>query len=273
MARRFRHFGRHPDAWSRYVYLRELRHREVTFGQNPRFGDWRTMYRLSRPALGRLTGRAPEELDRLFAELDPLHAELDRALRAELAAGALMQAPLLYVLLRALEPRRVVETGVSAGFSARLMLEALRRNGRGRLVSVGLDRIALRPGAFASGTGAAERPAGWLVPDALRGPWSLRLGSSETLLPEVLAEEPGTLDVFLHDSLHLFETMTWEYAQAWAHLAPGGLLLSHDIHNNAAWPTFLRAHDLVADEELDHDLGAVRLPGGARPGERSRGAA
>jgi hypothetical protein len=55
--------------------------------------------------------------------------------------------------------------------------------------------------------------------------------------------------------------MMWEYTSAYPHLVPGGWLLSHDIHNSAAWPEFLVQKQLLTvDAELDHDLGAVRRP-------------
>jgi Methyltransferase domain len=262
--RRLTHFVRHPLLWSRYLFERELRHRDVRFEVNPRFRDWGAMYRSARPALERLTGRPRPELDGFFDELVPVHDELRRAVGTLPSAGAMMQAPLVYVLFRAARPRIVVETGVSSGYSARLILEALGRNGDGRLWSIGIAKI----GVGAMAPGAAEtvraRPVGWLVPERLRARWELRVGPSEALLEEVLAREARPLDAFLHDSLHLYDRMAAEYAQAFPRLGPGGWLVSHDIHNNAAWTDFLARERLTGDEELDHDLGVVRVPARAR---------
>ncbi|MCI4323455.1 MAG: class I SAM-dependent methyltransferase, partial [Thermoplasmata archaeon] len=180
------------------------------------------------------------------------------------SAGALMQAPLLYVLVRATKPERLIETGVSSGYSARLILEALRRNGSGRLHSIGIPKIAHgaidRPDEVA----LQQRSIGWLVTEDVRDRWSLHVGPAETLLQEVL-NDPSTsgLDLFLHDSLHLYDHMSAEYRAAWPHLRPGGYLLSHDIHNNPAWRDFLAVHHLSGDEELDRDLGIVRVPSDA----------
>ncbi len=264
--RRLYHVGRHPIAWARYLYERELRGRDVLFRVNPRFADWAPMYRVARPALERLTGRPRPELDGYFRELAPLHAELYRSVGALPSAGAMMQAPLLYVLLRAVRPRLMVETGVSSGFSARLALEAMEANGVGRLWSIGIAKIAvgtLRPELAET---VRDRPVGWLVPPRLRPRWELRVGPSEELLADVLHREARPLDLFVHDSLHLYERMHAEYELAWPCLVPGGYLLSHDIHHNAAWPELLRDHGLSGDEELDHDLGAVRVPSPAAAG-------
>ncbi|MGI0053985.1 MAG: class I SAM-dependent methyltransferase [Thermoplasmata archaeon] len=260
VGRRLHHLAAHPWLWARYLYERELRGRDVLFRVNPRFAHWGPMYRVARPALARLTGRPGAELDGYFRELAPLHRELTDSVGGLPSAGAMMQAPLLYVLFRASAPRVVVETGVSSGYSARLVLEALERNGSGRLFSIGLRKLAVGTIDAASAAGLEGRPLGWLVPDRLRPRWELRVGPSEELLEEVLAREARPLDAFVHDSLHVYERMHAEYELAWPNLLPGGLLLSHDIHHNRAWPNLLRDHALSGEEELDHDLGVVRVP-------------
>lgn len=242
----------------RYVWQREARHREVTFDTNPRFRDWAPMYRVARSGLARLTGRTIAELDATASELVPLHGQLRAEAGTLPSAGALMQAPLLYVLVRTLQPRRVIETGISSGYSARLILEALERNGAGHLDSIGIDMFGARREAGSAPDALAGRHVGWLVPERLHGRWGLHIGTSETHLPRLLAEDPAPLDLFLHDSLHQYATMKWEYETAFPAVPAGGTVASHDVHSNSAWPEFLAAHRLGGDEELDHDLGAVR---------------
>src|SRR5262249_34042922 len=138
---------------------------------------------------------------------------------------------LLYYCTRLARPEVVVETGVFDGFSSAFILKALRDNGGGRLCSVDLpartpvqastDKMAfdvLPPGA----------EPGWIVPDALRARWQVRLGPSRALLEPWLAELE-TIDLFFHDSEHTDANMTWEYGAAWPRLAPGGLLVSDDV--------------------------------------------
>jgi hypothetical protein len=260
LGRRWTHLTRHPLAWARYVWLTEVRHKEVRFIVNPRFADWGPMWRVSRAPLGRLLGTPPETLDGIFAELAPVH----RALLAEAgpvpSAGALMQAPLLYVMVRATRPHWIVETGISSGYSARLILEALQRNGDGgHLDSIGIDVFGLTKDRLDDPAGMGGRRIGWLIPPSLQSNWSLHLGTSEEHLPKLLAARTGPLDVFLHDSLHKYPTMRWEYTTAWPRIPVGGFLASHDVHANRAWPEFVGEHGLSgADEELDHDLGVVR---------------
>ncbi len=218
------------------------------------------MYDVARPALLRLTGLAPAALEAFYAELPPLHAALRQEVGRRPSAGALVQAPLLYLLVRALRPRWVVETGISSGYSARLILEALARNGAGHLDSIGVDVFGMRKDRGAPDLAEAGLHVGWLVPDRLAPWWTLHLGTSQERLPPLLAAGRGPLDLFLHDSLHQYPTMSWEYATAFPALGPGALLASHDVHANAAWADFLAGHALAHDEELDHDLGVVRLP-------------
>lgn len=268
LARELVHFGSHPIAWARYLYRHELRHREVLFRENPRFADWRPMWRVGRRGLARSMGVPPERLDPLFGELAPLHAQLVAEAGPVPSAGALMQAPLLYVLVRAQRPRWIVETGISSGYSARLMLEALRRNGDGgHLDSIGIDTFGVVAERLADPGAMRGRRIGWLVPEELKPLWTLRVGTSQERFPELLKERADPLDLFLHDSLHKYPTMRWEYESAWPRIPPGGFLASHDVHANVAWPEFVGREGLAGrDEELDHDLGVLRRPPSGAPG-------
>ncbi len=262
VARRLYHFAAHPVAWLHWIRVREIGSGELYFRDHPRFLFWNPLYHVARKPLARVLGRPVAELDGYFAELAPLHRTLVGEAAEAPIAGALSQAPLLYVLARAERPRWIIETGISSGYSARLLLEALRRNGVGHLDSVGVDALALRHDAPTGGGRRPSRPVGWLVPEELRSYWTLHLGRSEEILPALVGASPGTLDMFLHDSLHQYATMRWEYATAYPALRPGGLLASHDIHASPAWPEFLAEKGITSAAELDHDLGLARRPAG-----------
>jgi cephalosporin hydroxylase len=45
--------------------------------------------------------------------------------------------------------------------------------------------------------------------------------------------------MFLHDSSHSYRHMLWEFRAFWPRLRDGGLLVSHDVHMNAAFPEFV----------------------------------
>ncbi len=157
------------------------------------------------------------------------------------------RGPILYTLVRAIKPKSVVETGVASGSSSWLILEALDRNRLGTLNSIDLPSTEwsnigyhqVDPVALPTG-----KQTGWLVPNSLRGRWTLHLGDTRALLPAVLAKL-GHIDLFLHDSEHTRDTMLFEYDAALKHLGRFGVLASDDIQWNDAFDTFVSDQDLI----------------------------
>ena len=135
----------------------------------------------------------------------------------------------LYIIARILKPEIVIETGVFEGHSSLALLLALKENNKGHLHSIDLPSPKLPPG----------KESGWIVPEHLRKRWDLRLGKSSDLLPDLL-KEVREVDIFLHDSEHSYENMYWEYKTAWRYIRKSGLLLSHDISQNAAFREFAK---------------------------------
>ena len=133
----------------------------------------------------------------------------------------------MWAVTRHLRPRVVVETGVARGFSSASVLLAMRANGVGHLYSIDLPELnMIRDGDL----GAA-------VSDDLKSRWTLLTGASKRLLPKLL-ERTGSIDVFLHDSLHTAANMTFEMETAWPALRSGGVLFVDDVDENAAFLDF-----------------------------------
>jgi hypothetical protein len=133
-----------------------------------------------------------------------------------------------YAAIRAFAPDKVVETGVASGVSTSYLLLALRENGHGTLHSIDHGDSRYLP---------SGKLPGWIVPDWLRSNWVFHLGESVSLLPKLL-QEIGPIDVFIHDSLHTYDHMLWEYRCAFPHIRPGGLLFSDDAEWNRAFSEF-----------------------------------
>lgn len=137
----------------------------------------------------------------------------------------------IWHFVRHLRPARVVETGVARGFTTRIILEAMERNGAGHLWSIDLPP-ALKP-ELCEQVGAA-------VPGCLHHRWSYVRGSSAQRLPGLLSRL-GQIDLFIHDSRHSERNVLFELDRAWAALRPGGALVVDDIDLNDGFSIFTRS--------------------------------
>jgi len=137
----------------------------------------------------------------------------------------------VYALTRWLRPAVAVESGGFIGMSSAFILKALADENlaTGRLYSLELSE---------------ECEQGALVPEELRPQFVPMRGKVEDFLQS--DELPRSIDLFLHDSSHSYKHMLWEFRQFWPRLRDGGLLVSHDVQMNAAFPEFIAntyAHD------------------------------
>jgi hypothetical protein len=211
-----------------------------------------------------LTGASAADLRRFRQELSEsslpdqlLQRGANLAITRELPQGAL-----LYLLVRAQRPERVVETGIRPGYSTAWILAALEANGSGELVSIGPGTVAGR----ASGVPAGE--VGQLVAPALRSRWTLVLGNSEERLEEVLRTS-SPVGLFFYDNGPEADRTRFELRKAWGALAPSGLLLAHHIDANPGWSEFCQWQGLPS-QLLDPGpppMGVLAVRSGrARPG-------
>jgi hypothetical protein len=127
----------------------------------------------------------------------------------------------IWCLVRHRHPRHVVETGVAHGFTSRFILEAMERNGFGHLWSIDLPQL----------DPALRARIGVAVSDDLRHRWTLIPGSSRRELP-LLLDKLGTIDMFVHDSLHTEANVRFEMDAAAKHLSAGGAMVVDDIDTN-----------------------------------------
>jgi predicted O-methyltransferase YrrM len=142
-------------------------------------------------------------------------------------------ARLAWCLVRHLLPERVVETGVARGFTSATILTALDRNGRGGLWSI--DVPPLIESELGDETGV-------VVPEDVRGRWTLVRGSSRRMLANLI-RELGSVDLFLHDSMHTTRNVSFELAAIWPNLEVGGVAVVDDVERNRGYGRFTRARD------------------------------
>jgi predicted O-methyltransferase YrrM len=137
----------------------------------------------------------------------------------------------LYALTRWRRPAVVVESGGFLGMSSAFLLKAL--------VDEGLTTAKLYSMEWSE-----DCDQGALIPHELRSQFVPLRGKVEDFVRS--DELPSFIDMFLHDSSHSYRHMLWEFRQFWRRLRDGGLLVSHDVHMNAAFPEFVAktyAHD------------------------------
>jgi predicted O-methyltransferase YrrM len=206
-----------------------------------------------------LTGATDADLKRYRGDLQrsPLPDQLLGRGAGPAYVQELPQGALLYLLVRALRPARVIETGVRPGYSTAWVLSALDDNGSGSLTSLGpgspTGRVA----------GVHEATVGQFVAPALRTRWTLVLGNTEDHLQRLLADG-GPIDLFFYDNGPDGNRAWFELRSAWQVLAPHGLLLAHHVEANPVWTEFCRWQGLVP-QILDPGpppLGALPMQGG-----------
>lgn len=130
----------------------------------------------------------------------------------------------LYGLTRWRRPNVVVESGGYLGMSAAFILKALADE---NLAEAKLYSLESSP----------DCEHGVLIPSELRSQFVSMRGRVEDFIER--DELPSRIDMFLHDSSHRYRHMLWEFRQFWKRLGDGGLLVSHDVHYNAAFAEFV----------------------------------
>jgi len=153
----------------------------------------------------------------------------------------------LYILIRLIKPKLIVETGVLWGYSSAHILKALEENNSGFLYSIDLTDSRLLSRGLTSGP---------VVPDNLKGRWELIIGKSIDKLPDLL-KKLESIDIFIHDSEHSYENMMFEYETAYESLNEGGLLISHDIEANTSFIDFCSVNNLSCFIYEDDSIGIV----------------
>ena len=165
--------------------------------------------------VAQLTGQNVDRIEQLFYEV-----ECEQSVSREFTKHAFPLHPVIYhVLVRLVQPCIVVETGVNEGWSSLFKLLAMERNKRGTLYSIDLPNadFELGPGMGRQTASLGGHDTGYRVPLSLQTRWQLQLGDAKDLLPRLL-NTLGAIDVFIHDSLHSYNHMLFEFSTAWSHL-------------------------------------------------------
>ncbi len=159
----------------------------------------------------------------------------------------------LYFIVRCAKPEIMIETGVAHGVSSWTILNAMHKNGIGKLYSIDLPNLDLK----SYNPQNIAQQSGWVVPDILRKQWELHLGPSNELLPS-LVQKLGKVDIFFHDSDHSYQNMMFEFKEVFPHLKENGLIISDDVHKNESFRDFVQTEQIVGIQFVTKGGAAVK---------------
>lgn len=161
---------------------------------------------------------------------------------------------LLYFYTRHLEPDTVVETGVSAGWSSRAILDALDKNQKGVLYSNDLPYSERAEIQEKHDTYPDREEVGILVNEALESRWELYLGPDRDNLPNILSNI-DSIDIFHYDSDKSYEGREFAMNSIQDKLHESSIVVMDDITDN----TFFR--DYVHEKGIDYSVVSSRRGG------------
>lgn len=141
-----------------------------------------------------------------------------------------VQRILIYIVTRLKKPDVCVETGVFYGGNTAFFLNALRKNGKGHLISVDLPGNLVLPDNKHQFVGDSEilpqnLDTGFLIHNNLKKNWNLVRGDSHQELPR-LNEKVG---IFMHDSDHSYEFVKKELSLIWKNLTHDAVIMVDDL--------------------------------------------
>ncbi len=190
-------------------------------------------------AVLRLHGHVEIGVQRFLAEpqLTEIEARVRRGIAYDLTdapfalahCSDMTLARLCYALVRAMQPKVLLETGVAFGVTSAFILMALDVNGQGMLHSVDLPPLGRNASKF----------VGILVPEALRGRWQLHPGSTRRVLPKLLPRV-APIDIFVHDSLHTYRTMSHDFRIVTPFLSRHAVIMVDDVDGNPAFLQWMK---------------------------------
>ena len=85
----------------------------------------------------------------------------------------------------------------------------------------------------------SKKMIGSIIPENLRDRWELVLGKSNEKLLEVF-QNIDNVEIFIHDSLHSYKNMTFEFNCAINRISNNGIIISDDILDNDAFYDFTK---------------------------------
>lgn len=150
-----------------------------------------------------------------------------------------MQRVALYVMIRLLKPEVCLETGVFYGGTTAFILNALRKNNYGRLISIDLKRSSISTEPRHHLVNDSEYipeglDVGFIVHENLKSRWELIRGNSLEEIPKITE----TINFYSHDSDHSYNFVKKEMSLVHEKLSPDAVMMVDDIDWSNAFFSF-----------------------------------
>lgn len=135
---------------------------------------------------------------------------------------------LIYSILRLNQPLKIVETGVANGHSTFFILNALVKNGKGKLYSMDINS-----------------DVGSLITEDLKKNWELFILSKTNKKElEGILKKIYPIDIYIHDSNHFYYWQELEYKLAFKYVRNKGFIMSDDTDSSYAFLDFIKSNEL-----------------------------
>lgn len=170
-----------------------------------------------------------------FEKLFPQHftAALQEQAKAPVKMGGAGALSIIYYINEFTKSQKSVETGVAYGWSSFAALASLiHRNGT--LYSSDMPYILQNQ---------SSDFVGCVVPEKYKSNWKLFRYADKESLPKIFAEQ-SSFDVVHYDSDKSYDGRIWAYNQLYSKARNGGVFMSDDIGDNAAFKHFCEANNL-----------------------------
>jgi predicted O-methyltransferase YrrM len=168
----------------------------------------------------------------------------------------------LYIIVKFLKPKVIIETGCNMGFSSTFIALAVKENNNGCMFYTMDIGGVFEPWEDFTFVKSRKQKINFeklknmpppqvlsLVPQDLREHIVLLNGSSKDILPGLLKENKE-VDIFFHDSEHSYRNIIWESLSAIPYIKKGGYLLVHDVVLNSAFKDMFHDAAIVLGDKL-----------------------
>jgi predicted O-methyltransferase YrrM len=230
-------FAQRPNCWAhaRNLASRKFRTNYDTQQHAARAYKWANQQAVSVPEALAAVGLFATSAQDLSPPPGLLAEGSRRAQGSAVRMGGAADVNLLYAIVVLSQARRVIETGVAYGWSSLAILAALGRRPDAVLISVDMPYPKMKN----------ERFVGIVVPEALRGPWTILHEPDRHGIEKAVLQAGAPIDVTHYDSDKSWWGRQYAYPLLWRALRPAGIFISDDIQDNMAFAEFVAARKPV----------------------------